>query len=199
MWHILKRFLSILKTIKAKKCRICKSEYKPFSSLQKVCSVKCSIKLVNRDNHAKAKREAREFRKETRRMKEKLKSRAKWLEEAQTACNAYIRERDKGKGCISCGTTKPDIQYCAGHFKTRGGHPELRFHPMNVHKQCNHHCNMQKSGNIEKYRPELIKKIGIQQVEWLEGKHEAQHLSIDDIKEIKAYYKEQTKILKQER
>jgi len=33
-------------------------------------------------------------------------------------------------------------------------------------------------------------------VEWLEGPHEPQKLSVDDIKEIKEYYKEQLKLLK---
>jgi hypothetical protein len=130
--------------------------------------------------------------------KEALKSKSDWLKEAQTACNAYIRERD-GEICISCGTQKPEIQFAAGHYKSRGSSPALRFHPMNIHSQCNQYCNLQLSGNISNYRPELIKKIGILQVEWLEGKHEAQHWTIDDIKEIKAHYKEQLKLLKQER
>jgi hypothetical protein len=180
---------------KPKKCKVCKSEFEPFSSLQTWCSPDCGYELSKRKEAAKIKSEAKEFRKETKRRKEALKSKSEWLEEAQRECNKYIRLRDKGKGCISCGTTNPNIQYCAGHFKTRGGHPELRFHPMNIHLQCNHHCNLQKSGNIEKYRPELIKRIGILQVEWLEGKHEAQNLSIDDIKEIKVYYREQIKLI----
>ena len=119
------------------------------------------------------------------------------MREAQTACNAYIRERDKNEPCISCGTTKPDIQYCAGHYKTRGGHHEIRFHPFNINLQCNKHCNLHLSGNITQYRPRLIDKIGLSNVEWLEGPHKAQHLTIDDIKEIKMYYRDQLKYLKE--
>ena len=158
--------------------------------------MKCAIKLQDRQTAKKAAREAKEFRKETRKRKEALKSKSAWLDDAQKACNAYIRERDKYKGCISCGTMNPDIQYCAGHFKTRGGHPELRFHPMNIFLQCNKHCNLMKSGNIAEYRPRLIERIGIKNVEWLEGPHEAQHLSIDDIKEIKQHYKDLLKQLR---
>lgn len=183
---------------KLKKCKICPTMFKPFSSLQKVCCPSCAIEFVDRDNKKKEKKAMTEFKRETRERKVAMKSRAKWLSEAQTACNAYIRERDKGLPCISCGTTKPDIQYCAGHYKTRGGHPELRFHPFNISRQCNRHCNLALSGNIPEYRPSLIKKIGLKNVEWLEGKHEIQYLSIDDIKEIKAHYKDQLKILKQE-
>lgn len=184
-----------MKKLRKITCRICKAKFEPFNSLQVWCSPECGYELSKQREEAKVKRGAKEFRKQTREMKAKLKSKSQWLDEAQAACNAYIRERDKRLPCISCGTTSQNIQYCAGHYKTRGGHPELRFHPMNIHKQCNYHCNSQKSGNIDKYRPELIKKIGLLQVEWLEGNHEIQHLQIDDIKQIKIYYKEQYKIL----
>ena len=127
--------------------------------------------------------------------RERLKTLSDHLNEAQTACNAYIRYRD-GKKCISCGTEKPEIQYCAGHFKTRGAHSALRFHPFNIHSQCNKNCNLMKSGNIAEYRPRLIEKIGLDNVEWLEGPHEIQKFTISDAKEIKAYYKEQLKILR---
>ena len=49
--------------------------------------------------------------------------------------------------------------------------------------------NNHKSGNIVEYRINLVKKIGAEQVEWLEGKHEPKKYSIDEIKEIKAKYK----------
>lgn len=185
-----------MKKQKLKKCRVCPTKFKPISTTQVVCGWKCAIELQNRQTAKKAEREAKEFRKETRRRKVAMKSRSKWLTEAQTACNAYIRERDKDEPCISCGTTKPDIQYCAGHYKTRGGHPELRFHPFNIRKQCNRHCNLALSGNIPEYRPNLIKKIGLKNVEWIEGKHEPQNLTIDDIAEIKEFYKNQLKLLK---
>jgi len=103
--------------------------------------------------------------------------------------------RDAGLPCISCGTTKPNIQYCAGHYLTRGGHPELRFHEKNVHKQCNQYCNLQLSGNISKYRINLVEKIGLSEVEKLEGKHEAKHYTIDEIQAIKVKYRNKTKEL----
>lgn len=178
------------KPIKQKKCKNCKELFTPFTSLAKACSVICAYALVKQDKDKK-------YKKETLGMKKKFKDndRSGWLDKAQKSCNAYIRERDKDLPCISCGTTKPDIQYCAGHFKTRGGHPELRFNPLNLHKQCNHHCNMQLSGNISGYRPRLIEKIGIDKVEWLEGEQQAQNWTIIDLKEICQYYKDKLKEL----
>ncbi len=177
-----------MKQLKYKPCKVCKTQFKPFSSLSRVCSPHCALKLVRSDKE-------KALKKDTRERKKKLKTKTDYANEAQTACNAYIRERDKNLGCISCGTTKP-VQYCAGHYKTRGGHPELRFHPFNLNKQCNQYCNLQLSGNISNYRPELIKKIGISQVQWLESKHEIQNLTIEDLIEIRQYYKEQLKLLK---
>lgn len=177
-----------------KKCK-CGTEFKQYNSIHNRC-IPCMIANGKKLEQRNKIQEQKEFRAETRRRKNKIKKRSKWLKEAQDACNAYIRERDKDQGCISCGTQKPNVQYAAGHYKTRGGSPELRFHPMNIHKQCNQYCNKQLSANIVNYRPNLIKKIGLKNVEWLEGEHKLQKLTIDDIKEIKAYYKEQTKILK---
>ena len=194
--------MSINGKLKSKKCRHCCLMFTPWNSLQVCCTPKCAISYTHSNQDKKVasaiNKQRKSDRQALRARKTALKSKSDWLREAQTACNAYIREKDKNEPCISCGTTNPNIQYCAGHFKTRGGHPELRFHPFNIHRQCNKNCNLHLSGNIAEYRPRLIKKIGIENVEWLEGKHEAQHLTIEDIKEVKAYYKEQLKYLTQE-
>ena len=172
---------------KPKKCRICKTEYQPFQTTQKVCSPTCALELVKQDNKKK-------FDKETKRLKEKIKTRSDWLKEAQQAFNEFVRLRDKYEPCISCGRHHQG-QYHAGHYLTVGANPELRFHPFNNNKQCAP-CNNHLSGNIVKYRPALIRKIGLAAVEWLEGPHDAQKWTVDEIKEIKAYYKEQTRLIK---
>ena len=180
---------------KTKKCKVCKTEFQPFNTIEQWCSPECALILVKKKAEKKEVDKRKLFMSQTRKMREAIKPRAKWLAEAQTACNAYIRERDKGLPCISCGNTN-DVKYCAGHYKTRGGHPELRFHPMNIHRQCDWNCNLNLSGNIAEYRPNLIDKIGLKNVEWLEGGHQSQNLTIGDIAEIKQYYKDQLKILK---
>ena len=183
--------------IKPKKCKVCKSEFTPFQSTQKVCGINCAISHTQAETARKANKEAKEQRKRTREQKIALKTKSQWLNETQTIFNKFIRLRDRDLPCISCGTTN-NVQYCAGHYLTRGGHPELRFHPFNVHKQCNQYCNLQLSGNIRLYRENLIKRIGEDNLIWLEGPHQAQKLTIEDIKEIKTYYKEQIKRLENE-
>ena len=80
--------------------------------------------------------------------------------------NLYIRKRDHGLPCISCGK-KTSLQ--AGHFYSAGKHPSLRFNEDNVHGQCLS-CNYYKSGDLLNYRINLIAKIGIDRVYDLEQK-----------------------------
>jgi hypothetical protein len=48
---------------------------------------------------------------------------------------------------------------------------------------------MGKSGDIVNYRIELVKRIGAEKVEWLEGPHQAQRYTIEDLKQMKAHYR----------
>lgn len=185
------------KAPKPKKCKnpACGDSFVPQRLGQAVCGYKCglAIKDVNQAKAGKALAQIGRAAIQVR--KEALKSRADHLKDTQQAFNAWIRQRDIGQPCISCGTTA-DVQYCAGHYRTTAAAPELRFEPLNVHLQCNRNCNMGKSGNLLGYRPGLIKKIGIESVEWLEGPHEPKKYTVDDLKALTAHYRALTKELK---
>ncbi len=94
---------------------------------------------------------------------EKL-STAKIKLKAITVFNAWIRNRDSGSTCISCGLFKGDQ---AGHFYAAGSFNHMRFLEDNCHLQCTQ-CNFFKHGNLIPYRINLIKKIGIERVEKLD-------------------------------
>jgi hypothetical protein len=64
-----------------------------------------------------------------------------------------------------------------------------------VHKQCEP-CNTHLSGNLIPYRDELIRRIGRQALERLEGPHPPKHYSADDLKAITADYRARLKALK---
>lgn len=70
-----------------------------------------------------------------------------------------------------------------------GAMAALRYHHDNIHLQCEP-CNTAKSGNQLEYRIRLIKKIGVERVEWLEGNHESPHWKKDDYLRIEAEHKE---------
>ena len=169
-----------------KTCRICKKKFEPVRFAQICCGIPCAIEHANA---LKAKKE----KKEHREAKAKLKSRADYLKEAQAVFNKYIRMRDDKEPCISCGRYHQG-QYHAGHYRTVGAAPELRFNELNVYKQCAP-CNNYLSGNLIEYRRKLVAKIGIKKVEWLESKHEANKYTIDEILEIKKHYQQKIKEL----
>ena len=125
---------------------------------------------------------------------EKLKSKAQWAREAQTAFNAWVRTRDAAEPCISC-CRHHQGQYHAGHYLSVGARPELRFEPLNVHKQCSA-CNLYLSGNVVLFRKALLVKVGIEVVEWLEGSHPLTHYVTDDLIKIKSMYAAKTKVMK---
>ncbi len=172
---------------KLHKCKVCVDEYKKFQSTQKVCGPRCAIDLVSAGK-------ASEFRKETKRLKDKIKSRSEWLKDVQTVFNLFIRLRDHNLPCISC-QRHHQGQYHAGHYRSVGSAPELRFDELNNNKQCAP-CNNHLSGNLIPYRVNLIEKIGIENVEFIEGKHEPKKYTIDDLKELKKEYKLKIKQLK---
>ena len=109
----------------------------------------------------------------------------------QASFNAWIRFRDEGEPCNSCGRST-GCKINAGHYLSVGSHPELRFNPLNVNLQCEY-CNVYKSGNIKEYRPRLIDKIGLELVEWLEGPNDAMKYTCEQLREIRAYYAKLTR------
>ena len=181
---------------KQHQCKECGAYYIKKQSMQQVCSMECAIAYSKRKAEEKRKKQEKSDRLEARRRmrarKEALKSRSDWLKEAQKAFNEFIRLRDKDLPCISCGRYH-EGQYHAGHYRSVGAYPELRFNEDNVHKQCSV-CNNHKSGNAIEYRINLIRKIGLERVEFLERHdHQPLKLSIDEIKKLIRVYKAKCK------
>ncbi len=129
-----------------------------------------------------------------RKRKLEVKPLSYWMKRAQAAFNAWVRARDEGQPCISCGRHHQG-QYHAGHYRPAGSNPELRFEPDNCHLQCAP-CNSHLSGNLTAYRPALIAKIGLDRVEWLEGSHEPRRYRREDYQAIEAEYKSKLKEIK---
>lgn len=180
--------------MKPKKCKSCREPFIPARPLQSACGVQCAIALTNAGKEkARKAKEARE-RQEHRLAKERIKTKGEHAKEAQAAFNEFIRLRDKDEPCISCGRYH-EGQYHAGHYRSVGANPELRFEPLNVWKQCAP-CNTHLSGNLVNFRLWLIQVIGTEKVEWLEGPHEPKRYTIEELKVIKAEYRAKVRELK---
>ena len=145
--------------MKMKKCKNCKQPFEPKKPLQYLCSPYCAILYANKKAEERQKKEDRE-------LKEELRTKSYYIKILQQVFNKYIRERDKHLPCISCGRSDVE-EFHAGHYipTTYQYH---RFSEDNVHKQCSY-CNTHLRGNIIEYRKNLINKIGLANVEYLEN------------------------------
>ena len=150
---------------KPKKCRVatCRASFVPQRLGQAVCSPKCALATVEVQKAKEKKSLAQADRREIKVRKEALKTRGDHIREAQQAFNEYIRTRDQAAGhlCISSG--KPldwsGNAVDAGHYRSVGSAPHLRFDERNCHAQSKQD-NRFLSGNAVDYRIGLIARIG---------------------------------------
>ena len=171
-------------------CKHCGKGYTPARPMQKACSLPCAQALGKAKTAADAKKADA---KALRAGRESLKTRSDHAKDTEKAVNTFVRIRDKDKPCISC-QRHHQGQNHAGHFLSVGSHPELRFEPRNIFKQCKP-CNVDKHGNLLEYRKNLIALYGQEEVDWLEGPHEMTHYSIPELKAIAAKFRKMTKEL----
>lgn len=194
-----------MQKLRRRRCKVCREWFIPRQSFQNWCSPEHGFELSeqrrNKDREKALAKLKKEKQKKEREEKDKLKSRklavkplSYFTKQAQTAFNAFIRERDKDEPCISCGRFH-EGQYHAGHYRTTGANPELRFDEDNCHKQCAP-CNNHLSGNIENYTPRLIEKIGQERFDRLMGSHELPKWKREDYEQIRDYYRAKLKELK---
>lgn len=177
--------------MKPKTCKYCKTKFEPFKPGQITCNWECAHNYVVKQREKAERIEAIADRKTIKLRKEKLKTRRDWIKEAQVAFNSYIRERDKNKPCICCGNPLPASAvgggFDCGHYRSVGSAPHLRFDERNAHGQRKQ-CNRYGAGRHVDYRIGLISRLGVSEVEALESDNEPRNWTIDEIKDLKAYY-----------
>lgn len=117
----------------------------------------------------------------------------KQLKKTQMTFNKFIRMRDKDKGCVSCKSLKVEQ---ASHYFSAGKYTALRFNEDNVHGSCLR-CNYFMSGNLLEYRKGLLKRIGKERLEILEGlAHRQTHKwTVLELQVIDKEYKQKIKQL----
>ena len=185
---------------KPRKCRHCKQMFQPVRCGQNTCSYECSVAVAEIvAEKSKRKREKAERIAQiasTKILREKLKTKSEWMREAQTAFNQFIRLRDQlaGHPCISSGQPLDwsGNNVDAGHYRSRGSAPHLRFDELNCHAQSKKD-NRYLSGNAVDYRIGLIARIGLARVEALEADNTPRKWTIEELKAIKAEYRQKLK------
>jgi hypothetical protein len=107
---------------------------------------------------------------------------------AQQIFNRYIRTRDEGLPCISCGSNNGNQ---AGHYFSVKGFSALRFNEWNIHLQCAG-CNLFKHGNQAMYRIGLVERIGekaVNELEYEAVKNRVKKWSRTELNELIEKYK----------
>lgn len=144
---------------------------------------------------------------ETKRRLRELGPLRDFIKEAQTAFNAWVRARDEGLPCVSCGDLHPVALgpggvWDAGHFLSCGAYPEKRFMEDNVHRQCKT-CNGGSAKNPAKalsvsqvYEQELLKRIGPERLMAVRAPIPVHKWTRDELTSIRDTYRAKTKELK---
>lgn len=176
--------------MKPAKCKACGSEYQRLRPLQKVCGPACAMNHAREQQAKKAEREARAVRKENRQKLDAMRTKPQLTRLAQVAFNAFIRARDAGKPCISCGnplSSEPNTYDC-GHYRSVGSAVHMRFVEDNAHGQCKY-CNRHLAGNHVEYRKGLIARIGLRAVELIEADTTTRKYTREGLIEIAKHYR----------
>jgi hypothetical protein len=189
---------------KPKECKVCKTTFTPMPGLLKarVCSPDCAHSLAKSKRAKEQKRAQVIEKREDRERKAALKSRSSHLKDAQREFNRYVRLRDRGKPCICCGlplgASEVGGAYDCGHYRSVGSAPHLRFDERNAHGQ-NKRCNRYGSGRAVDYRMGLLGRLGAGVVDALEADQTPKHYTIEDLKAIKAKYRQMANELEKQR
>lgn len=182
-----------------KKCRYCKT-YSPASEgiqvpLGHFCSMAHAIEYSRREAPTVRRKQVRKDKREY--LADNLPHQLKLT---QTAFNKLIRLLDKGKPCISSGKPWADT-FHAGHFKTVGAHPELRFDARNCHGQSagdnlatDRRKSMERSV-MESYEANLVQRYGQAIVDYLNGPHEPKHYTCDELREMRKVFNAESRRL----
>lgn len=186
---------------KPKKCRHCRQAFVPFRPMQVACSPECAMYLARQKRVSDEKAAKKAERASIKARKEKIKTRSDWTKEAQVAWNFYVRMRDLGRPCASCGAM-PEQKYggtmdCS-HYRSVGAAPHLRFHLHNAAAACVK-CNRHLSGNVAALRVGLIARNGLAKVEAIEANNDPRKFDVEYLKRIKKIFTKKARKINERR
>lgn len=182
-------------------------DYGCYASFIKCKNVKATQKALAEIKSPERVKQAKKNQAQTD--KDQLTS-VKLKPKVQAVCNKYIRLRDTGKPCVSCG--KPYDQmiaenygklggyFDAGHWIGRGANESLRFNTNNIHLQCKP-CNSATKYNKKRelsvneyYNKEIVNRLGEERVQAIivEGR-EVKKWSVDYLLKMREVFKKLVK------
>lgn len=195
-----------------RKSKVCGEKFTPqYDNIRWCCPAHGAIyalelrakeKIKAEAKRIKAQKEAeKEGRKNRRERRLALKTKSQWRAEAQIAFNGYVRLRDAGKPCISCGRT-PEQKHGGtmdcGHYRSRGAASHLAFNLHNTAGQCVF-CNRNMSGAQKAFEQGLIERIGPEKVEALNNENSTRRFDIPYLQRIKSIFTRKARALEKRR
>lgn len=188
------------------RCRnkLCRAKL-PKGTLPQVCDDACrnaviaeaiaksneaARRAIKRAQNVKA-REEKEARRAFRRRKQALnETDLKWQKaRLAKAVHELVKLLDKDAPCIVCNSwgCGEMSEWDAGHYLTKAAHPELKFDPRNIFKQCSP-TNTASSGNRSgeasirtKFENNIIARYGMAHLLWLKGYHAPRRYTCDEL------------------
>lgn len=175
-------------------CKQCGNPFMQQRPLQYVCGPVCAGRYVK----ASKKTEAAQHRAR----KQAAQRLPDLMAKAQTAFNAFIRERDLGQPCICCGKPfepqKPGGSMDAGHYLARSTAPQHRFNENNVFGQRKN-CNRPGGTTRAAFRAGVIARIGLAAVEELEADTTVRKWDRQELIDLAKTYRAKARELRKQR
>ena len=151
--------------MKQTKCKSCRKKVNESEIIKVPAGVFCNHKCLQ--EYVRIYYQEKSHKK-TKKAKKALKTQRELLKAAQSAVNRYVRLRDQGRPCISCEKDLTGVSCDAGHYRSVGSAPHLRFYTLNINAQCKK-CNHWLSGNVVEYRHGMIGIYGQKKVTEIES------------------------------
>ncbi len=196
-WGTMKR--SLTRRCKAPGCSVRFEPAQPWQTWHdEHCGAVIALAKLEKIKASKAKVKRDADRKSDLARKQKLKTRSDYMREAQVAWNFYVRMRDFGLPCASCGDLmlnqkRGGVTDCS-HYRSVGASPGTRFHLHNAAAACVK-CNRYLGGNVAALRVGLIDRIGVAKIEALEANNEVRKFDIVYLIRIKKIFTKKAKRL----
>ncbi len=152
----------------------------------------CQIDYARKQGQKLRTKKDKQKRADFRKKQVDVKGLRHWIKETQKVVNAYVRQRDKGKPCISCGIYEHQCKtkslrgsvWDAGHYKTTKARPEIRFDMRNINGQCKS-CNQFHSGRIKDQEVGIVERYGQERLDWLLSYHKPKHYTIEYLERLR--------------
>lgn len=169
-------------------CAHCGKPFLKLKPMQSVCGLRCAERKAKAGRKAKERAELEQ----TKARRLALKTIAQLIADAQAAFNAFIRERDRAKGCFVCerpfDQNIPGRALHAGHVRSRGAAGHLRFHEDNCLGECEG-CNGPHGAKPHQIEAGAIRRIGQERFDALEADNTPRKWTREELIALKAEYR----------